>query len=303
MKLDNLVGQENAKSVIRTLINHCKKENEALPHILISASQGNGKTTFAKAIANEVESNFYSVNCASIGKFKGLFNIIDNMTEKDILFLDEIHGLTKKACESLYTILENFCYYEEGYKIDIPKITIIGASTEIGSLPIPLKSRFKFTANLVPYTEDELVEVCNNVFRDKKIQLSKEMSKVIARTCRGIPRNMVSRAEWIYAYLSGNNISESVDKKRVLDIIALQGVNEDGLEENDIKYLKLLRKNNNGISLNTISSKLNINKENIEKLIEPYLCEKNFIEKSAGRGRTLTVEGKQYLKVLENANL
>jgi Holliday junction DNA helicase RuvB len=297
-KLDEIVGQVKAKEVIKVLINSSKQNKKSIPHILLSGGSGCGKTSFAQAIANECGQNFMSVNCAVVGKPSKLYKIIEDMADNDILFLDEIHGLSKKTCESIYHIMEDFCYYDEGYKVNIPKICVIGASTEVGSLPLPLKSRFKFTANLVPYTEEELVDVCQAVCEECGFKLTKQFSRVIAKTCRGIPRNMVNRAEWIYAYMTGNNL-KTIDKDKLLDIIKLQGVNEDGLEDQDIKYLKILEECQS-LGLDSIESKLNISKENISKIIEPYLIQKGFIEKSAGRGRSLSRKGKLYLKGLKN---
>lgn len=295
--LNDIVGQTKAVEVLKTLIKSSKKNNEAIPHVLISASSGCGKTSIAQALANDIGSSFFSVNCSTIGKSSNLFDIINETQENSVLFLDEIHALTKKTCESLYNILEDFCYYEDGYKVDIPKITVIGASTEIGRLPIPLKGRFKFTASLEPYTEDELVYVCKMVCEEKGFKLNESLAKIIAKTCRGIPRNMVSRAEWIYAYMSGNNL-KSINKDKILDIIALQGVNKDGLEDHDIEYLNLLNNHRKGLSLSAISSKLLIDKENILNIIEPYLMKSGFVEIAGPKGRILTRDGRNYIENL-----
>lgn len=295
--LDRIVGQTKAKEVIRTLIKSSETTGKPLPHLLFSAASGTGKTTFAQAIAHEMKVNFLAANCATIGKADNLFEIISEVSPGSILFLDEIHGLSKKCCESLYTVMEDFCYYDSGFKMTLPEFTLIGASTEIGSLPPPLKSRFKFTANLVPYTEDELVKVCKMVCEEQKFKLDDNVAKLIAKTTRGIPRNMVSRAEWIRHFMIGNQL-KSIKPKEVLEIIKLQGVNEDGLEEHDIKYLKILFHERKGISLDSLSSKMNTSKENIAKIIEPYLIEKGFVQKSAGRGRSLTKEGIKYVTSL-----
>lgn len=295
--LDSVVGQKRAVEVIKTLIKSSSKTNDPVPHILFNAPPGSGKTTLAKALANDVGSNFYEVNCATISKPKQLFNIIEDMLDRDVLFLDEIHNLTKKTSETLYTILEDFCYYDAGYKNPISKITVIGASTEIGKLPLPLVSRFKFKATLDPYSEQDLMQVCRMVCEEKGFKLNNDIALTIAKTCRGIPRNMVGKAEWLYAYMVGNNI-KSIDKSKVLDIIALQGTNKDGLEDYDIQYMKILDENKQGLSLNSMSSKMNMEKDNIQKLIEPYLIKMGFLEISAGTGRKLTRKGKLYVQNL-----
>lgn len=295
--LKQIVGQKKCVEVLETLIKSSEKSGDPIPHILLSAAAGAGKTSIAKALANDINSNFYEVNCATISQPKQLFNIIEDMMEYDVLFLDEIHNLTRKTSETLYTILEDFCYYQSGYKVEIPKITVIGASTEIGKLPLPLVSRFKFKATLEPYSEQDLIEVCKLVCEAKGFKLNNNLASTIAKTCRGIPRNMVSRAEWLYAYMNGNDL-KSIDKQKVLDIIELQGTNKDGLESHDIQYLKILLEHRQGLSLNSISSKMNMDKENISKLIEPYLLKMAFIEIVAGAGRKLTRKGKSYVENL-----
>lgn len=294
--LSEIVGQDNVKCVLQTLIKSAEKTNDPVPHILMSGSAGLGKTSIAQSLANDINSGFFSLNCSTVNKPEKIFNILQEVNRGDVLFLDEIHALSKKICESLYTILEDFCYYEEGYKIEIPRITVIGASTEIGRLPLPLKSRFKFTANLREYSDDELIQVCKQVFEEKNFKLNNSLAKIIAKTCRGVPRTMVSRAEWIYAYMVGNEL-KVVSQKNLIDIIALQGVNEDGLEDHDLHYLKILF-NSNNLSLDGLSSKMNMDKENIKNIVEPYLIKLGLIDIKQGRGRILTRKGKDYIKKL-----
>jgi Holliday junction DNA helicase RuvB len=295
--LNSIVGQETCKEVLQTLVKSSQISNSPVPHILLSSPAGHGKTSIAQALSNDIGSNLFTVNCANIGKSDKLFSIIEEMADKDILFMDEIHGLTKKTCESLYTVLEDFCYYDRGYKVKTPKITIIGASTEIGRLPLPLKSRFKFTASLVPYTDDELVEVCYQICEEKGFKLNKSLARVIAKTCRGTPRSVVSRTEWIYAYMTGNGL-KTISGDKLLDIIKLQGINKDGLEEHDMAYLKCLYENKGSLSLNALSSKLMIDQENIKVLIEPHLFKLGFIEVATAKGRSLTRSGKTYVEKL-----
>ena len=121
-----MVGQNQAKEVVRVLIKSSQIKNEPVPHILFSGKSGNGKTTLAKIVAQEIKSNIFTLNCATIKNHKQLINIIDDMCDRDVLFLDEIHSLPKSVCEFLYTIMEDFCYSDNtGFESPISKITII----------------------------------------------------------------------------------------------------------------------------------------------------------------------------------
>lgn len=298
--LANIVGQKQCKTVLETLVNFAKEKNEFVPHILLSGPSGFGKTSIASAVANDIGSNLFTINCAAINKPKQIFQVIDEAADNDIVLMDEIHALTNKTCESIYNILEDFCYYENGYKVDISKITIIGASTSIGSIPIPLKNRFKFVGYLEPYTEDELIDVCYGICEEKGFKLNKGLAKIIAKTSRGVPRQIVARTEWIYQFMVSNNL-KSVSREKLLEIISFQGVDENGLEKHDLDYLKLLYASRGSLSLNAISSKLQTNVDNIKNIIEPYLLSLGLIEIKSGSGRSLTREGKIYTEKLNKS--
>lgn len=298
--LSNIVGQKQCKTVLTTLVNYAKEKNESIPHCLISGPSGFGKTTIAQSMANDFGSSLFVINCATISKPKQIFEIIDEMSDKNLLFFDEIHSLTNKTCESIYTILEDFCYYDNGFKVDIPKITIVGASTSIGSIPIPLKNRFKFIGYLEPYTEDELIDVCYGICEDKGFKLNKNLAKVIAKTSRGIPRKIVSTTEWLYQYMVSNKIKK-VNQEELIKIISYQGINENGLEKHDIDYLNILYNHRSGLSLNALSSKLQTDIDNIKNLIEPFLLKLGLIEITTGKGRSLTREGKIYTEKLNKS--
>lgn len=293
---EEMVGQTQAKEVVKVLIKSSQIKNESVPHILFSGKSGNGKTTLAKIVAKEINGNIFSLNCATVKNHKQLLAVIDDMCDKDVLFLDEIHSLPKSVCESLYTIMEDFCYSDNsGFEIPISKITIIGASTEIGYLPDPLKRRFKFIAEFVDYTLDELVEVCYLVCRKRGFTLNKNIAEVIANTCKGNPSKMVNRTEWIYSYMISNEL-KTLKADDIINIIGLQGVNKDGLENKDIQYLEVL-KENGALSLRSLAQKLNLDAKTVEKDVEPYLNSIGLFQITK-KGRELTKKGILYVKNL-----
>lgn len=295
-KFEDFIGQESAKTVCKILVDSAKLNRKSVPHILISSPPGYGKTSLAYIIANEMASRLFIVNCASIRNIQQILSIIVEMNNYDVLFLDECHSLPKRVCEILYTIMEDFEYFDDyGGQIGVSEITILGASTQIGELPDPLKTRFKYNAELIQYTEQEMIDICKLYCSKMRLQLSSDSAKIIAKTVRSTPRIMVNRVEWIHSYVTSQRMS-NLCNQQLKKIISLQGVNEDGLERRDIVYLKSLSSYKQGVS--QISSKISIDESTIKSTIEPYLIKLGFVSISKG-GRALTRNGLQYIKDIE----
>lgn len=298
IKFEDFTGQDSVKTVCKILIESAKLQCQSVPHILISSPPGHGKTTLANIIANEMGSKLFIINCGLVNSYKQIINIIDEMNINDILFLDECHSLSKKVSEFMYTIMEDFVYFDEhGGEIGIPEITVLGASTQIGQLLQPFKDRFRYTAELVQYTEEELTNICKKCCEKKGFTLSDDIAALITKTCRLTPRIMVNRIEWIYSYMRIMKLN-SLSKENLLEIIKLQGVNQDGLESQDIRYLKSLSSIKQGVS--QISSKISIDESTIKGIIEPYLIKMGLVNISRG-GRCLTRNGQQYIKNFEKS--
>lgn len=283
-----MIGQEKVKTICSTLLKYSIDKDVQIPHILFSGNSGNGKTSFATALATEKGTHLYSVNAASIRDKRALLKIIETIAYKDILFIDEIHALTKRAAESIYTIMEDYYYFDDyGKHIKTPKFTMIGASTEIGLLPAPFKQRFQYVAEFDPYTDEELIDICQLVCQKQGFKLNRDMAGIIARTCRGVPRLVKNRTMFIYQYMVANGIKK-VDRTGLLKIIALQGADKDGLERLDYEYIKSLK--NYVLGVDTISSKIGADSSTIKKDIEPFLIKKNYVTISKA-GRSLTTQG------------
>jgi Holliday junction DNA helicase RuvB len=295
VKFDEIVGQKDAKTVIEILLKASKIKDDAIPHILCSGPAGNGKTTVAKCAAEARGTRLYEINAANINTVNELKSIINGMKDKEILFIDEIHNLKDKVCEWLYTVMEDFKYYEKaGDSVitkNIAKITIFGASTCIGRLPEPLKARFKFKAEFVPYTEDELCQIVELVCRSYNFKLNNNIAHTIAKTCRLTPRLVVGRTEWIRDYMIAGGLRR-LSEQDVINIIGLQGIDKDGLTKIDHTYLDVI-KECSPISLVQIANKINVDKDTVANDIEPYLIKCGLIEVTT-KGRIL---GKNYGKL------
>lgn len=277
--IDEMVGQSEVKQVIKTLVSAAKKTNTAVPSILFAGPSGTGKTTAAKALAKERGVVLHEVNAAILKNTNDLKNYLKLIKEKDILFIDEIHALNRKTTEFLYSVMEDYLYQDkisgQNKTVKLPKFTLVGASTETGNLLEPLRMRFKFVANFKEYTDDELCKIVHHVCQVYGFKLSNNIAKIIAKTCRGTPRIVVNRTEWIRSYFIANNL-KSVSPQKVLEIIKLQGIDENGFNDTDRKYLKIVS-DYGPISLNQIAQKLNIDKATVQKEIEPFLSKKNLI--------------------------
>lgn len=282
-KLKEIVGQTTSKKVIDTLIKSATIRNDSCPHIVLFGPSGCGKTTIARAIAHELKSNFFEVNGASLKKISDLKDVVTEIksgTGKDVLFIDEIHSVSDRVCEWLYTVMEDFSFStKKGKKITIPKFTIIGATTELGKIPEPLRNRFKYECELEKYTIDELVEIAKRISIAGVKQLPDDVARIIAKTCRSTPRLVINRSEFIRDYMLANKVSK-MNKDKLLEVIALQGIDENGLTKLDHRYLDEVSRG--PISLRNLSGKLNTAENTLLNKIEPYLLEMQLIEITRG---------------------
>ena len=285
-KFSDIIGQSRVKIVCETLFKSAKIRDAAVPHILYSGPAGTGKTTIALAMANEVGVRLIKANGGIIKSIADLQPYISMLNRRDILFIDEVHRIPIKVCESLYTVMEDFRYElltKKGPKSEtIPEFTLIGATTDLGSMPRPLKDRFKFTAEFEQYSLDELTEISLKVAEGYSFKMPKMVAKKIAKTCRNNPRHVVSRTEWIRDFMLANK-RKKIKHGELMDVIQMQGFDEEGLTPTDHRYLEVLM-NCGPVGLSSISSKINIHPMTITNDIEPYLLQRGFIKiTTAGR--------------------
>lgn len=294
--LNEFIGQKALKENLNIFIQASKMRQKAIDHILFYGPPGLGKTTLAQIISKEMGVNFRMIAGPMLTKAGDLAAILTNLAKNDVLFIDEIHRLHPAIEEVLYSAMEDYridIIIGEGpaartIKIDLQPFTLIGATTRIGMLSSPLRTRFGIPMQLSFYEEDELSDI---ISRDSKIidvEIDQEGSLAIAKRSRGTPRiaiRMLKRVADMAIYTQTTKIIEEFADKSLNQL----GVDIYGLDDSDRKYLKFIIENYQGgpVGIETISAGLSEDSGSIEEAIEPYLIRHGFIEKTA-RGRVAT---------------
>lgn len=294
---DNYIGQEKMKRRLSISIDASRKKGSPLDHLLFYGPPGLGKTTIANIIANEMGVSIKSQSAPSIEKVRDLVTLLVTLQENDILFIDEIHRMNTYIEETLYSAMEDFFIEiiaeleneKKPIRINLPKFTLIGATTKPGSISSPLRDRFGMQEKLEFYTIDELSIIVHQYAEKLDFDISNIACDEIAKRARGTPRIAIKNLKRLHDYyLSVGFDLES--KKEITDaIIFMTGVTEEGFYEKDIEYLTLLAKNG-PMGIKNISSMLSEDPSNIEDFIEPHLLQAGLIMKSS-RGRHLTDDG------------
>lgn len=291
--LDDYLGQEKAKEQLKIFIEAAKSRNEQLDHVLLYGPPGLGKTTLASIIANEMSVNLRITSGPAIERAGDLAAILTNLNENDVLFIDEIHRINRSVEEVLYSAMEDFCLdiiigkgpSARSIRLDLPKFTLIGATTRAGMLTNPLRDRFGVICKLDYYTVDELAKI---VVRSSEI-LGAEIqiggATEIARRSRGTPRiaNRLLKRVRDYAQVRADgNITDDVANKA----LELLGVDSLGLDYVDEKLLMtIIQKFRGGpVGLDTLAASIGEDRNTIEDVYEPYLLQLGFINRGT-RGR------------------
>ena len=297
--LDDYLGQEKAKEQLKIFIEAAKSRNEQLDHVLLYGPPGLGKTTLASIIANEMSVNLRITSGPAIERAGDLAAILTNLNENDVLFIDEIHRINRSVEEVLYSAMEDFCLdiiigkgpSARSIRLDLPKFTLIGATTRAGMLTNPLRDRFGVICKLDYYTVDELAKI---VVRSSEI-LGAEIqiggATEIARRSRGTPRiaNRLLKRVRDYAQVRADgNITDDVANKA----LELLGVDSLGLDYVDEKLLMtIIQKFRGGpVGLDTLAASIG------EDVYEPYLLQLGFINR-APRGRIAMPLAYEHLKM------
>lgn len=289
---DDYIGQSKVKQNLKVFIEAAKIRGETLDHVLFYGPPGLGKTTLANIIASEMGANIKMTAAPMIEKAGDLASILTNLQEGDALFIDEIHRLSPAIEEILYPAMEDFRLdiiigsgpAAQTIKIDLPKFTLIGATTKAGSISAPLRDRFGMHFRLQFYEPDELSQIVKRAAEKLKKTCDENASFEIARRSRGTPRIALRLLKRIrdFADVAGEN---AISHERAKEALNLLGVNELGFDELDIRYLRMLfEARRRPLGLSTIAAGLSEDEGTIEDIIEPYLLAHGYIERTA-KGR------------------
>ena len=308
-RLAEFVGQQQARSNLAVFIEAAKTRKEALDHVLFVGPPGLGKTTLAQILARELGVNFRATSGPVIAKAGDLAALLTNLEERDVLFIDEIHRLNPAVEEILYPAMEDFqldLIIGEGpaahsVKIDLAKFTLVGATTRAGLLTNPLRDRFGIPVRLNFYSEAELEQIVNRGARVLGIGMTADGANEIARRARGTPRiaGRLLRRVRDFALVAG---ATSVDRAAADRALVQLEVDAAGLDAMDRRYLVNIAENYGGgpVGIETIAAALSEPRDAIEEIIEPFLIQKGFIQRTP-RGRLLTSNAFRHLGLAEPA--
>lgn len=301
--LQDFLGQAKLKENLAIFISSAKNRGDVLDHALFYGPPGLGKTTLAQIIAHEMGVGFKGTSGPVISKSGDLAAILTNLQAGDVLFIDEIHRLNKNVEEVLYSAMEDFkldIIIGEGVaaraiKIDLPKFTMVGATTRIGLIANPLRDRFGILTRIDFYSNDELRQI---VLRDAKIlgiKIDDEGAAEIARRSRGTPRIAIRLLKRVRDFAAADK-AEIITQKIADKSLQRLEIDHAGLDSSDYRYLNFIAKNYRGgpVGVDTIAAAISEERDTVEDAIEPFLIQKGFIEKTP-RGRILTAEAWKHL--------
>jgi len=308
-RLDEFIGQRQARSNLAVFIEAARGRREALDHVLFVGPPGLGKTTLAQIVARELGVNFRATSGPVIAKAGDLAALLTNLEERDVLFIDEIHRLNPAVEEILYPAMEDFQLdliigqgpAARSVKIDLARFTLVGATTRAGLLTNPLRDRFGIPVRLNFYAEAELEDIVNRGARVLGIGITPDGANEIARRARGTPRiaGRLLRRVRDFALVAGARVIDRGAADRALTELEVDAA---GLDAMDRRYLSNIAQNYAGgpVGIETIAAALSEPRDAIEEIIEPFLIQKGLLQRTP-RGRLLTSHAFRHLGLAEPA--
>jgi Holliday junction DNA helicase RuvB len=307
-RLDEIIGREPEKVKIEMMINSAKKRDEVVDHILFYGPPGLGKTTFAMAIANEIGSSLHVTSGPAIERQADLATILTNLKKNDVLFIDEIHRLSRGVEEILYPAMEDGRLdivlgkgvAAKTLRVNLQPFTLIGATTRAGMLSSPMRDRFGLMLRLDYFNDTDLGDILKRGASIWKIQIDSNAVVEIAKRSRGTARIALKLLRRVRDYFETYFSSEVCIMQNMADeALDLLGIDEYGLEELDRKILMLMYKNFDGgpVGLSTIAASVSEDVGTISDVYEPYLMQCGFMKRTS-RGRALTEKGSEYAEEL-----
>ena len=307
--LKEYVGQINIVTSLKTAIQASEARSEAMDHVLFHGPPGLGKTPLAHVIAKEKKSNLVVTSGPSLEKPADIVGLLSNLGEGDVLFIDEIHRISKGVEEYFYSAMEDFKVdfitgsgtFAKTLTFPLKRFTLVGATTRVGMLSSPLRDRFGLTYHLDFYSEDELTEIVNRSSGILGVDIEQDASQEIAIRSRGTPRIANRLLRRVRDHHQVNHTEKKLNKIISSEAMELEGVDSKGLDRLDRQYLLTLSNNYNGgpAGIEALAATLNEETQTLIDVVETYLLKIGFIIRTPS-GRKVTLEALRYLG--ENAN-